>query len=150
MVICFLAYCFTPANQSRAEYPSDQQELEFTIETVSGYQLLLCHCRDNRSWCSESHWRQISCMTESPELSAARITSCTNGAAFTSSSFTAWRYAARSLLHWRYAFIYRERERKACEWEQESVWGEKTEKERIHTLFSGLLDSRIKPSSSLA
>lgn len=49
MVIHFLAYYFTPANQSRAEYLSDQQELEFTIETVSGYQLLPCRCRDNRS-----------------------------------------------------------------------------------------------------
>lgn len=80
------------------------------------YQLLPCHCCDDRSWCSESHWRQMLCMTESPELSAACITSCTNGAAFTSSSFTARRYAARSLLHWRYAFIYRERgTKKECE-----------------------------------
>lgn len=49
MVIHFLAYYFTPANQSRAEYFSDQQELEFTTGIGSGYQLLPCHCRDDRS-----------------------------------------------------------------------------------------------------
>lgn len=39
MVCHFLAYYFTPANQSRAEYFSDQQELVVVIS----------HCRDDRS-----------------------------------------------------------------------------------------------------
>lgn len=48
-------------------------------------------CRDTRSWCSHSHWRQMSCMTESPVPSAACRISCTSAPARPASSFTASR-----------------------------------------------------------
>lgn len=70
------------------------------------YLLLPWRFRDAGSWCSESHWRQISCMVESFETSAAWRTSWTCKQAFTGFSFTASRYADLSLLHIRYAFIY--------------------------------------------
>lgn len=67
-------------------------------------------CWDDLLWCSDSHWRQMFCITESCAPSAAWRTSSTNGPARLASSFTASRYAGRSLLHSRYALICRQKE----------------------------------------
>lgn len=57
-------------------------------------------CREDLL-CSESHWLQIFCMTESWASSAAWRTSWTKGPALLGSSFTASRYAGLSLLQTR-------------------------------------------------
>ncbi len=88
----------------------------FFLHFIMGQRLSLylalgrpCRCWDDLLWCSDSHWRQMSFITESCAPSAAWRTSWTNGPARLGSSFTACRYAGRSLLQSRKALICTER-----------------------------------------
>lgn len=149
-----------PLKQSEALRPSRPFEATVGQKLSHRCYLLLPWCfRDAGSWCSESHWRQICCMTESLETSAAWRTSRTSAHAFTGSSFTARRYAALSLLHIRYALIYKHTHRNGDLYLLDGIIktvlklflkGENQRNGRKITLFSVDLDSKIRASNSLA